>query len=493
MKNVVQMNHRWETTRDLPSFSLIFSLSAFLGTLLLGVAMGAFNLVYGVAAAGCLIFALIVLLRLDELTVTLIIAVHLYVDFYLGLHLVGIMMALVLLFVCYLGRSPSRPWIGIRPVWLWILFLVLTIYPAIKGGTRLYDLASFYPSDILGAFLMFWLGRIIARDLSALRFGLQLLSALAALFAIHTIIQTITGVFLFESAQASAQLAAVSDYQILGTDAFRSGSLFIDPNWNGTFMATMFFLPFGLFIESKALLAKVVFLAEMFVVLLALIFTYSIGAWVAILGGLFVFVILIGSTRYRVMLLVLIAALATIALMFFTSQLSVGLQRIANPNELLLRQGAWETGIRVMEAYPLFGIGLGFKTYLIGAEPYRVPAQYKPLPHPHNAYVQWGAMAGIPVLVVFLLLLGYAFWLSWRNWRVTDQHYRVLLGGGISSLVALSINSISIDGWTQFALATIGWLILGMISTPLLKRNSNSEKQLEELLTTPVESIKMKK
>ena len=55
----------------------------------------------------------------DEIAATIVLAVHLYVDWFLGLHLVGILMALVLLFVYYFGRSPDRPWVEPRALWLW--------------------------------------------------------------------------------------------------------------------------------------------------------------------------------------------------------------------------------------------------------------------------------------------------------------------------------------------------------------------------------------
>ena len=145
-----------------------------------------------------------------------------------------------------------------------------------------------------------------------------------------------------------------------------------------------------------------------------------------------------------------------------------------------------------MEAYPLFGVGLGSQAYLIRADPYRVPAQFVPLAQPHDAYVQWGAMAGIPVLVVFLLLLGYAFWLSWRNWRAIDIRYRPLLGGGITALIALSINSVSIDGWTNAVIAMIGWLIFGMLTSPLLLRYDHSSKRQKRHLDRAVDCIETK-
>ncbi len=106
---------------------------------------------------------------------------------------------------------------------------------------------------------------------------------------------------------------------------------------------------------------------------------------------------------------------------------------------------------------------------MFGSNPFRVPAQIVPLIEPDNSYLQWGAMAGIPVMLVFLLLLGYAFWRSWRNWRTIDTRYRPLLGGGIAALIALSMSSLTIDGWTgPSGTVSLGWLIAGLVASPFI-------------------------
>src|SRR2546425_1498702 len=140
MKNAVQISGWWESIREAFTSLSIFAILALSAALFLGVAIGAFDWIYGVAVAGALVFAIIVLFRWDELTVTLIIAVHVVIDWYLSLRLVSVLMALVLLFACYFGQSVHHPWVKPRPLWLWGLFLVLTIYPAVIGGSfRLYD------------------------------------------------------------------------------------------------------------------------------------------------------------------------------------------------------------------------------------------------------------------------------------------------------------------------------------------------------------------
>ncbi len=466
--------------KDRVSFSLPFPVIALLIALLTGCVLAAFGTFAIAVVVGIMIMAVVIILRQDELAVTLVIAVHVYVDWYLGLHLFGPLMALILLVICFLGRSPQFPWVEPPGKWLWALFLVVTIYPAIRGGLQLYDLASYYPSDILGALLMFWLGIVIPKNNASARKFFILFAGFATLLAIHTIIQATTGTTLLGTTHYDALLSLTSNFQLDGLDAHRAGSFFIDPNWNGTFFAMVFFLPLGLFIESSSLLGKVVFLAEMALILPALLFSYSNGAWIGVIAGVLVFIVLVGHARYRILLLLLLLLTIGGMLAVFPAQIANQFYHASRPLEVSLRVAVWQTAIRVMLAYPLLGVGLGYENYLIRSDPFRVPAQIVPLAHPHNSYLEWGAMAGIPVLCIFLALLILALWLAIRNWAMSDQRIRPLLGGGIASIITLSINSWSINGWTLPALSMIGWLILGVVASPLLRKSRNNESMQEK-------------
>lgn len=89
-------------------------------------------------------------------------------------------------------------------------------------------------------------------------------------------------------------------------------------------------------------------------------------------------------------------------------------------------------------------------------------------------------MGGLPVFIIFMALMLFALCLAMRNWRLVDVRTRSLLGGGIAAVIALSINSVSINGWTLPPLAAIGWLILGVISSPLLAKSLSSEVTQEK-------------
>ena len=188
-----------------------------------------------------------------------------------------------------------------------------------------------------------------------------------------------------------------------------------------------------------------------------------------VFAGIGAYIIFAGRTRHRFVLLFFIALAAVVLVTLFSKQLTVQLQHAATPYEVPLRLGAWTTALQVIRA---------FQAYVQRAEPYRVSAQFVPLVQPHNAYLEIGAMAGIPVLLVFIALLFYTFWLGLKNWKYADVRTRALLAGGIGSIVALGINSISINGWTLPPLAAYGWLILGILSSPLLK--NSFQQSIEE-------------
>jgi hypothetical protein len=495
MKSVAQIPQLRVTIEKKFSLSLILPILAFLVAFFLGVAIGIFNPEYGIAVSGVLMMTLIVLLRWDELAVTLIIVVHIFIDWYLDFHLVSALMALILLIVYSVERSADRPWVNPRPIWLWGLFLTLTIYPAIKGGSLdLYDAGTFYPDLIFSAFIMFWLGSIIAKNISHVRRVFQLLSALAVFIAIHTVIEATTGKFLFESARAEVALAQHSNYQLvqnLGASVSRASSFFGHPDANGIFLALSVFLPLGLFIESKQLWAKMIYLLEMLLILLALMFTYSTGSWIGVLAGILAFMFLAGRKRNSILLFVMIMLLTVIVFTIFPSQLALQLSHASAQNEGSLHIAVWQTAVRITEAFPLFGIGLSYQAYLIAQESFRVPAQIIFAVDPNNSYLQWGAMAGIPVMLIFLSLLGYVFWFSWRNWQIAEIRYRPVLGGGIAALISLSVTSFDGSGWTSpNGTASFGWLVFGVLSSPLLLsyfRETSQREQQPQLAAEGVE------
>jgi O-antigen ligase len=432
-----------------------------------GGILGPFGLAFwGVVVA--ILIVLIILFRQDELAATIVMAISLCLDWYLATYIVAQILALALLLIFFFGQSHRYPWGEPRVLWLWILFLALTIFPAIRGATDTINTLYYYPNLILGALTMFWLGTVIARNATALRRFFKLVSAFATLIALHIIIEAVTGKLLFVQTNVQNFLDGVSNYQLGNTGISRLGSFFVQPDAGSAFLAVMLFIPLGLFVESSSLFQKALYITEVILISLALLFTYSTGAWLAACAGIVVFIILVGSTRFSIQMSLCVIIAVAILVVGFHSQLQLLFQHAHDPNELSIRLGAWETALKVIRAFPLTGIGLSRTVYLQIADPFRVPAQTIALNNPHNSYLELAAMGGIPVILVFPSLLVYALWKAFGNWIQVDRRARPLLGAGIAAIITFSFNSLSFGVWTFPPLAVPGWLIPGVISSPLL-------------------------
>src|SRR5438105_2070876 len=110
-----------------------FILSVVLSAVLLqvgkiGINSGTLDLLILVPVVGILMMALILVLRLDELAATAVIAINILVDLYLALYFISLIMALAILLIFFLARSYRHPWVPLRTWWLWALLLVLAIF-----------------------------------------------------------------------------------------------------------------------------------------------------------------------------------------------------------------------------------------------------------------------------------------------------------------------------------------------------------------------------
>lgn len=424
--------------------------------------------------------AIIVFLRHDEVTASVVIVMSVLIDWYqlvgapLHAAIITPVVAFTLVSILFLTQSSERPWISPPYWWLWGLLLLFAA-PAILRGNRLSESITYYMNIFVNALLMCFLGMQVARDFCKIRRLLSLLSAFGTLVAIHSIIFARTGIFLFETSNEVSYLASVNNFRLAGSNTSRAGSFLLNPDWNGAFLALMVFILVGLVLESSTRWAKGIYGVELLLVLLGLLFTFSLSAWIAVFAGLLLLLFMVIRGRYIWLFLGTVSLASVGSWLVFNRQVSALLQRANDPRELSLRLGAWETALRVILAYPLDGIGFGLSNYLERAEPYRVPLQYVPLAHPHNSYLEIAALAGLPVLLVFLALLGIIFWRALRVCFRGERRYRPLLGGAIISIVVFSINSLAINGWSLAPLAAIAWLILGALASPALARTAQSQ------------------
>ena len=102
----------------------------------------------------------------------------------------------------------------------------------------------------------------------------------------------------------------------------------------------------------------------------------------------------------------------------------------------------WRTGLRMIEAHPIFGIGPEGPNHHFSE--YVPPDVPRPLPdgwygHLHNMYLEYAAERGIPTMLILMWLLAkmiYDFWRALRTLPPGRSDLRYLLHGGIAVILA---------------------------------------------------------
>ncbi|MEO7001948.1 MAG: O-antigen ligase family protein, partial [Ktedonobacterales bacterium] len=303
------------------------------------------------------------------------------------------------------------------------------------------------------------------RSYRDLQWLLTCLTALAAFIAFHTLVQGVTGRFLFATENQSDYLSAVSGFHLSGSTVTRAGSFLINPDWNGLYLAMSLFPAAGLIFTGATRAWRIFAAATCGLVLLALLFTFTTSSWLAASVG-FVFFLFIGvPKRYRWWMLGGLITMMLVIWAVFFKQVALLYAHATASNETTLRLGAWETALRIIRADPFTGIGMGYNLYLDRAERFRVALQTQALAHPHNSYLELAAFAGLPVLLAFLALLGMMGADVVRAYRRSDRRQKPLFGGVIAALIVLSVNSLFINGWTLPPFVCLGWLLIGAVTS----------------------------
>lgn len=206
--------------------------------------------------------------------------------------------------------------------------------------------------------------------------------------------------------------------------------------------------------------------------LLAIVFAQSHGAYLALFVSLFVMGIVKGKViRFAAPVILFVGGVA-VWLLSLGAFLADLLQSDSVGN-FSVRLEIWSRALQVIHDFPLTGIGLGaFRTAVPALYPYVVSEPDK-VHHAHNLYLNIGAELGLPGLAVFLafvICLLIAGTQSYKLWtRLQDREFSWLTVGCLGALAALLSHGL-LDAVTWGTKPSfVAWAVLGLLlSLPVL-------------------------
>jgi hypothetical protein len=235
------------------------------------------------------------------------------------------------------------------------------------------------------------------------------------------------------------------------------GGIFENPNDLAINIALNWPLCFGFFLLAEKGWKKALWAGGMFIMVVGVVLTYSRSGFIAILLSGFVCLYEFGLKGRRIHLLVLAGVAALFVIMvaplfglypkiWFARMESTVMGNIQYSRDLGSREARtelMELSLKEMLAHPIVGVGPGnFGSY---SGTWRVA---------HNSYTELGAEAGIPALILFLLILGKSVLNLKRVEKSeaykTNKEIQVFTGALLASFAAYLLGAMFAD--TQYEL-----------------------------------------
>jgi len=248
-------------------------------------------------------------------------------------------------------------------------------------------------------------------------------------------------------------------------------------NHLGAFIADYGSLLLGMFLIDKHKYRKWLYLTAVVFSLHPLFFSYSRGAYLAVLAVLVVY----GLINKRLLLAVVVALVFTWQAVL--PQTVVERITMTETPEGQLESSAaervelWEHAKKIFEEHPVFGIGFnGFGYTLPGAR----------LTDTHNFYLKTASEQGVIGLILLGLILSRAFTSGWQLYRGGRTTFHQGLGlGFIGCVTAMVVSNIFGDRFSYFVLGSYFWLLWGMVERAIqLSREPQPSLAMSNAATT---------
>jgi O-antigen ligase len=227
------------------------------------------------------------------------------------------------------------------------------------------------------------------------------------------------------------------------------------------------------------------------VIAIALIMTWSRGAWLGFIAA-FIVMNVVRSRRAAALFALALILLSFIIVMGglqllpeaitqrfldflpFLGGVDIGRVEITPANFAVIERLAhWQAGWDMFSEHPWLGVGIGNYEPVYPA--YALPRWDEPLGHAHNYYLNIAAEAGLVGLSAYLILWVAVFWQAWQVVRRTYGYWQGVAVGILGILTHLAVHNFFDNLYVHGMYVHIA-ILLGLIfiATPVRQSSNNA-------------------
>lgn len=338
------------------------------------------------------------------------------------------------------------PWVA------WLGAMLVSVLGALSLGSSVKELVKW--GEMAALYLMAW-HELRRRDVLVVLAAMLVAGALAALQGIY---------------QAAFHVGPPGFlFPLAGRLWLRAYGTFMQPNPYGGYLGLTLPLAYGLVLVAllhagrevrRPVSAALVVLAIISggLMVLALFFTLSRGAWLGAAAAVLAVSVLLSRRALVISALVAVGGGVFVALggvralpaviqerltdfLPYVGLVDIRRVEITDRNFAVIERLAhWYAAVGMFADRPWFGVGVG--NYAAVYPAYRIPPWDDPLGHAHNIYLNVAAETGLVGLVAYLLFWLAAFRLAWHAVRRTEGVWRGVAVGCLGSFVHLATHNV---------------------------------------------------
>jgi putative inorganic carbon (hco3(-)) transporter len=200
---------------------------------------------------------------------------------------------------------------------------------------------------------------------------------------------------------------------ISGETKMRAFGFFPDPHTFSFFVSLSFFVALGYLFWERKMSLKIMAVTSAILALLAVMLSFSRGAYLGVLAGAIAFsIIYLSRYGYLGKVLIVLGIAAVVLSLLYSSAISRRLASSFNPKEgsNIERMKNWREAADIILDHPFFGVGLG--NYAVTVDP---TAEDRSSIYAHNLFLDIAAETGILNALVFFCLILISIWRNIRN------------------------------------------------------------------------------